>query len=714
MSLRHLDSGSPPLPEPVSAAPPQQNADLIAQPTLSATLASPTLTYEATRGTLTPLYFRSLRCGCYLINYTPNNSLLTTYDGTLRVECHSNGRTASGDLYQRPQMLIAYDPYVPIPTYPSPYTYTPTLQPQLVLAPAPNPGAGIPIFSRGRYRYYLRVTQILEYYTFGNSFTLGLQMYRFTAPNTWTFEGDYTAVMSWSAAPLGYPSSSDYLTGDVRNSANTVVGRLSMGWVSSYLRKVTVEIDRVSASEAPLNNGAGIDWLAVFNAVNWQVTLDVSDSNLTEPSGESWSDAELHAAMLARRDAANLDAEWRYHILAVRRLDSTTRGIMYDAYASDSNNVPREGASLSSHWTIPDTSTWGLVRGLRFGAAASPYFRTAIHEIGHAFGLYHNTVDLGFMNTTDVIAGAGTATTPFPNNVQWSFAPDDLKRLRHYPDVFVRPGVVPFGSASNATPPITPTDDLKFTPEALELRVMPMLDTVPLGAPIRANIELINISDRPVLVPANIGLKHGFTHGTVKDPAGNVRTFRPLLHCVEEHELRVLEPGQSIGDSLTLLRGGEGALFPASGGHTIEVEVHWPAGEAEVVVTGSAPVMVTPAVDVAHAKAANAVLAEPDTLLTLVIGGDHLENGIAAIRSALNSQVLRPHFAYVEAKRVAKRFGKRKPDWAAVASLIDEETVMSSGELRKARGFVDAAGTAAPAKQIEKALDRASKVTART
>jgi hypothetical protein len=39
---------------------------------------------------------------------------------------------------------------------------------------------------------------------------------------------------------------------------------------------------------------------------------------------------------------------------------------------------------------------------------------------------------------------------------------------------------------------------------------------------------------------------------------------------------------------------------------------------------------------------------------------------------------------------------------------------MSSGELRKARGFVDAAGTAAPAKQIEKALDRASKVTART
>ena len=706
MSLRvPLDGGFPPLPDAVNPAPRQANADVL-QPVSSATLTSSI--YEASP-TLTPLYLRSLRCGCYLINYTPNNSLLTTYDGTMRVECHSNGRTASGDLYQRPQMLIAYDPY----RYTTLTTsYTPVLQPQLVLAPAPNPGAGIPIFGRSRYRYYLRVTQILEYYTTGNSFTLGLQMYRFAAPNTWTFEGDYTAVMTWSAAPLGYPSSSDYLTGDVRNTSGTVVGRLTMGWVSSYFRKVTVEIDRVSASESPLNNGAGVDWSSIFNAVGWQLTLDVSDANLTEPSGESWSDAELHAAMLARRDAANLDTEWRYHILAVRRLDSTSRGIMYDAYASDSNNVPREGASLSSHWVIPDTTTWGLVRGMRFGTAVGPYFRTAIHEIGHAFGLYHNTVDLGFMNTTDVIAGAGTTTTPFPNNVQWSFAADDLKRLRHYPDVFVRPGSVAFGSASNTTPAITPTD-LQFTPEALELRVMPVLDAVPLGAPVRANIELINISDQPVLVPANIGLKHGFLRGTVTDPSGNVRTFRPLLNCVEEHELRVLEPGQSLADSVTLLRGGQGALFPAAGGHTVEIEVHWEAGEAEVVVKGKATIMVTPAVDVAHAKAANAVLKEPDTLLALVLGGDHLDDGIAAIRSALNSSVLRPHFAYVEAKRVAKRFGRRKPDFSAVANLLDEETVMSAAELKKAREIVTAAGSAAPAKQIEQALDRAAKAAAR-
>ena len=184
--------------------------------------------------------------------------------------------------------------------------------------------------------------------------------------------------------------------------------------------------------------------------------MDVSDPNVAEPSGESWSDAEMHAAMLARRDASNLDAEWRYHVLAAHLLDSTPRGIMYDAFGTDSNNVPREGLGISSHWVIPNASPWGTVKSVRFGAAAAPYFRTAVHELGHAMGLFHNTVDNGFMNTTDVIAASCAAT--FPACIQWSFAADDQKRLRHYPDVFVRPGGTAFGTASTTTPAISPTD----------------------------------------------------------------------------------------------------------------------------------------------------------------------------------------------------------------------------------------------------------------
>jgi hypothetical protein len=645
----------------------------------------------ATSPTLAAFALRSLRAGCYLLNYTPHGSTTVSYDGTMRVEAHSAGRTASGDLYQRPLY------YVPI-------GYPPTWK--VVLGPAPSPSSGVPIFGRKRYRYYLRVTQVLESFTFGSSFTLGFQMYRHTAPNSWVNEGTFTAKMTWTPAPAGFPSPSDYLVGDVRNAANTVVGRLTMGWVSKYLRRATVEVDRVSAAEAPLSNGSGVTWQSVFNAVGWEMSVVVSDPNVSEPSGEGWSDAELHQGMLARRDATNLDTEWRYHCLAVRRLDSTSRGIMYDVGATDSNNVPREGASLSSHWVIPNADPWGLTKGQRFGTSTAAYFRTAIHEVGHAMGLYHNTVDNGFMNTTDVIAASGTAATPFPTNVLWAFAPDDQKRLRHYPDIFVRPGGTAFGTASTAAPAISPTDR-EVEVEELELRVVPVLEALPLGAPVRANVELVNLGTQPQLVPASLSLKDGFVSGTVTDSAGNERTFRSLFECIEEQPLTMLLPGDTLSSSVTLLRGREGALFPSAGPHTVHVEVRWAIGESEVTVRGSASVIVTGAVDEAHALAANAVLTSPDALLTLVIGGDHLDEGIAAIRAALNNPVLRPHFAYIEAKRVSVRFGKRKADVETAARLLDEDTVMSSAEMRKAQKLVEAAGAdSAAGKAIAKALDR--------
>jgi hypothetical protein len=285
----------PPLPEPIPIPTP----------------AIPTPPFPSATPIPIP-HFRTLREGCYLLNYTPMGSKFVIYDGTMRVDREGTNTTASGDLYQRQMIILP-----PKPGFP-PIIFPP------IPGPGPNPASGIPIFARKRYRYYLSVTQILEWITFGKSFTLGFKMYRFnSATAAWTDEGLFTASMTWTPAPAGYPSSGDYLTGDVKNSAGTVVGKLTMGWVSKWLRKATVEIDRVSVSEAPLNNSAGEDWKSAYDDVGWHITVVNSNNNVAEPSGASWSNGEMHAAMLARRDSSNLDVEWRYHVLAVRNIDAT-------------------------------------------------------------------------------------------------------------------------------------------------------------------------------------------------------------------------------------------------------------------------------------------------------------------------------------------------------------------------------------------------------
>jgi len=647
--------------------------------------------------------FRSLRHGCYRIRFTPNVAFpFVHYEGTMRVERQGFTNTvASGDLYLhrwRPPWLgpwiertpeLIPDPGPLTPGGLTPGGLTPGglapggLTPDLSLA-ALTDASTIPIYPRSQYRYYLRVTQILEGLTSANSFTLGFERHRFNAASSsWTNEGPFTALMTWKPAPVGFPSSSDYLEGDVKNNSGTIVGRLTMGWVSSYLRRAVVEIDRVAASELPSDSGSGVDWKDVFDGVGWDVTLDVSDSNVAEPSGEFWSDAELHQAMLARRDSANLDTEWRYHLLAVRRLDSTSRGIMYDAYGGDSNNIPREGAAISSHWTIPNADPWGTVKGMRFGTADAPYFRTAVHELGHAMGLYHNTVNTGFMNTTGVIAASPGV---FPGNVTWAYAPDDQKRLKHMPDIWVRPGGVPFGQPYNTTP-ISPNDQ-KMPAEGLELAVEPLHDTVPLGAPVRVGLTLTNRSDRPLPVPPHLSLKHGHVRGRVTDTSGAVREFHPLIHCLDEEELTMLAPGDSLTHSMTLLRGPQGALFAAAGRHRVEVDVEWDLGGLQMLLQGESTVFVLDAQDEAHADAAMKVLDSPDLLLVLAVGGDHLDNGLEALDTALGNKVLRPHYAWVQAKRLAKSFGDRKPDLGKALSFLDDKSVLSGRELEKVADLV--------------------------
>ena len=486
-------------------------------------------------GPMTPA--RTLRGGCYYVRYTPLQTSPTRpgaihYLGTLRVHRVGATLTVSGDLYLRHVSAGSPDE----------------------AAREPDPADGIPVFPRADYRYYLRAIGVSDSPGTQESFTLTFELFRFNAAVTaWTNEGVSTVQLSWTTAPPGYPSGADYLTGDVRNSAGSVTGTLSLGWVSPFLRRSTVEIDRVPDGVVPRTNGsAGHGWEQVFAAVGWELTVIESDDTVVETSGESWDDAEMHTAMLEYRDRRHglLDVEWRYHLLCVRLLDRSARGIMYDSAAADVNSTAREGVGIACDWVYePDEPSWGDLRGKRFGDDEPTYFRTAVHELGHAMGLYHNASDNGFMNTTDVIARRARPGRPFPQNIRWAFHPDDEKRLRHMPDVWVRPGGVQFGEDYSVAP--IAADDLVQRPEGLRLEVCPVEELLPFGAPARVDFTLVNGSTAPVLAPATLSLRGGDGAGEGDRPGRDgayVPPARPVRGRAAPAPARAGRAGLPLGD----------------------------------------------------------------------------------------------------------------------------------------------------------------------
>jgi hypothetical protein len=622
-----------------------------------------------------------LKPGCWVVLLDPVfgddagvlKTLTVVYDGTLRVD--KMGR-ASGDLYLRRQdWSKAPDREKGPPELEKPKSF--------------------PIFPLRGYAFYFTLRSIhFDQKKFKVVKEVKIDTFRYDpATSTWGPPETLTALPT-SPDPKDIPADwvdaepGDYQCWSIVNDRATNVGRLQMGRITGpdHLREARIEFAQAENVKAPLDNGYGLTVQKVFEKLGWKV--EVVPPVVVQGPPDLWEVNQLHAKMLELRSPAKLDLDhsWTYHVLVVPRWQNTEEdgfGLMYDSGALDTNMVPREGIVVAAHAKFPKEN-FGGANGKMLQDVSRAAFHNVMHELGHAMGLLHRFHGRTFMQGLIYIA----AQTPnFPDSLDFEYDAEDELRLLHFPDIWVRPGGAPFGQGYSALP-IPDADAITDVNDQFELTVRPVRRSVPLGAPVKLQLRLTNISGTKLPGPSQFGLSVGSVAGRVIRPGGQPQAFSGASPLDDVQTLD-LEPGTSLYHGETLLRGPQGPLFPEPGRYRIEVEAGWVSPGGIALVTGYCEILVTQPRNRQHERVALQLLRSQDLSILLVFrpepDSEHpdLRKALAVLQRALETPELRGSFGPFEARRVVS-FGLQR-----AARLIDESALMTTSEIKD---LLDAAG----------------------
>jgi len=606
------------------------------------------------------------------------------YLGTMRIECSSGdeaarkkrhgGITASGDLYVDRQ------------------TWS---QAKLATAPALPEPKEIPIYSRSNYSFYVTLKDIVIE---DRDLVFTIASYYFDRESaSWGPEQLLTARFEIEkAAGNGRQASSrEYLCGLVYNQRNSLVGKLEMSWISKHLRAARIEIAVAAGLEPPLSNGKGLTLKKVFKKIGW--TLRVDDPVEAKGPSDVWQESDLHAKMLELRSAADLDREWLYHVLVVPRFytqEENGYGKMYDRGALDTDLIPREGLVVAADAKFPQEARFGIAGGQKLKDVPAAAFHNLVHELGHAMSLLHRFHGADFMQALIQIASQSTQDAPFPENLSFRFDPRDEQRLRHHPDIWVRPGGTPFGQGFAALP-IPDADAITDVSDQFELLVKPLLPVVPLGAPVKLQLRLKNKSATTLPGPKLLSLSAGSVSGRVIGPSGDVNPFS-AVSPLDFLTTADLAPNQALVHGETLWRGPGGPLFSSPGFYQIEVKVGWVGPGGIAGVTTHCQVLIAAPRKRNHESAALELLSAEDLSVLLIFrsspdptyknADDRISYAVQVLQRALEVKELRSSLAPIEAVRLACCTDLRE-----AAIRLEEDSLMTTSEIENLLTLVDRA-----------------------
>jgi hypothetical protein len=424
--------------------------------------------------------------------------------------------------------------------------------------------------------------------------------------------------------------------------------------------------------------------LSAFEEAGVEVVRTRERGELRSP-GVSWSDAELHAAMV-RRFTAFADApQWAMWLLHARLHDrdrtsntASVVGLMFDQRGRQ-----RQGCAV--FYNAMKSMGGSAAQGLRTQLFA------CVHEMAHAFNLLHSFQKSLAIPPVPSRPESATwmaypALYPGGEEAFWAafgFAFDDaeLVHLRHAVRDDIIMGGNPFRAGAALTQEALDGDAQQEDP-GLRLRLSAATH-IPFGLPVTVEFTLWGTTQEGRTAPRVLGPRPGNVDVVVRGPDGRAKSFEPLLrHCRVADAVTLRAGDEPVRDSAFLHYGKDRFAFDTPGRYELIARCVTPNGAT--VLSNVVRIVVQPPVTRADREVAELVFDTQQGQLLSLVGSDapSLRKGDEALQSIIERHPRHPVASVARVVRainaarefkVPQRDGLvrvRKPDPQEAAAIL--------------------------------------------
>lgn len=405
--------------------------------------------------------------------------------------------------------------------------------------------------------------------------------------------------------------------------------KYALTFVSEKFDAVEFEVDRVAnagtivtsiATHDHPNRPASIPsetltLATIYERAGFSVSMSPNTTvipNSGAGTNGTWSDAEMHNAMVTYWSRFGNNPNWAMWVLYAARHDRgrTLGGVMFD----DIGPNHRQGTAIFTDSFIQDV-TPGDPNPAAWRRRME--FWTAIHEMGHAFNLAHawqkalgtpeglpgdpwipianDFESRSFMNYPFNVAGGESA---FFSDFQFRFSDEELIFMRHAPRRFVQMGNSDWFVNHGFEAP----DALMQTGAwALEIRPNREENVYRFLEPVTMELKLINKSSAPKMVDEDMLSDGGHITVFVQREGGQTRKWSPMITKCHEEEEAALEPGKAVYGTHIVSASSEGWLVDEPGFYKLQAAVDM--GD-EIIVSNVLRLYVVPPESMVEAKIA--------------------------------------------------------------------------------------------------------------